>query len=475
MFSNRDVQLEDARCPAAAGTSCATGSPFEELLAHDPSENPKSYSDGEEAMSILDPRIETASRDAIRQTQLERLQATVNRVYKHVRYYRQVFDANGVQPEDIRTLGDLTRIPFTTRADLLAHQPYDMFAVSLRDVLRLHPAAGAGGPVVVGYTENDIATWTRMAARALASADIHKEDVLQIDLNYASNAAALGTQSAAEMIGASILPTSGLSPGRQVEVMRQYRATVLVATPSQALQLGHVDKALAPASLALRVAFIVGEVWSDELRETIESLLQVKAFGSYGLPEMAVPGLATECEHHCGLHLTEGNVFAEAIDPSCGQTLPPGETGELVLTTLTREGTPLLRYRTGDLTTLDYAGCACGRTMVRMAPTHSRSDDMVIVNGTRFTAAQVEDVIHAQVPSAPCRVVVSEIDGRDTVEVEIGAAPSLFDDEMRRMQAIREALEAAVLEYLGLNAVVRLVHPDHVLDGPELIDTRRAQ
>ncbi|MBN1866049.1 AMP-binding protein [Candidatus Sumerlaeota bacterium] len=413
-------------------------------------------------MPILDPKTETASRVVLRQVQLERLQATVNRAYRHVTYYRETFDRAGILPENIRSLDDLARLPITTRDDLLAHQPYALFAVPLSDVLRLHPAAGAGGPVVVGYTQNDIATWTRMAARSLASAGVTREDVLQITLDYSHGSAAIGTQSGAEILGASVIPCSGLSPERQAEVMRHYRATVLAATPSQALRLGSALGDLDPASITLRIAFIVGEVWSDALREEIESVLPVEAFGSYGLSEMAVPGLATECECHCGLHVSEDNALAEVVDPETRALLPNGKAGELVLTTLTREAVPMIRYATGDLTVLDDAVCACGRTYVRMSPTHERTDDMVVVGGGRVSPKQIETVLHGILPDAPFRIHTTGGEGLENLEIRVGMSPEWLDGEMRRVQELRDRIETAIHEHLGVSAEIRLVETSRI-------------
>jgi phenylacetate-CoA ligase len=406
-------------------------------------------------MAILDPRAELADRETIRQVQLERLQSTVNRAYRNVAFYREVFEKAGLQPEDIRSLNDLARLPLTTRNDLVAHQPYAMFAVPLHDVIRLHAAAGAGGPVVVGYTRNDIDVWNRMTVRAFGSVGIAKDDVFMITLDYALDPAALGTQSGAETLGASVIPCSGLAPDRQVEVMRNYRATALAATPSQALRLARVLHGCDIPSLPLRVAFIVGEIWSDELRDEIESLLGVKAYGSFGLSEMAVPGLATECEAQCGLHLSEDNVLAEVVDPETGETLPHGQKGELVLTTLTREAVPLLRYRTGDITTLTDAPCACGRTFMRMSPTHARADDVLMVDGVRVWPDQVEEVVRHFLPDAPCRLVS---EGGE-LEVRIGLSTEQFGDRIRELEALREHIRAHVYERLGLSAMIRLVEP----------------
>jgi phenylacetate-CoA ligase len=408
-------------------------------------------------MAILDPRTETANRENIRQTQLERLQATLNRAYRHVALYREKLDNAGILPESVRSLEDLSRLPCTTREDLLGHQPFGLFAVPLRDVVRLHPAMGAGGPIVVGYTHNDIAIWTRMAARALSSAGVTKEDVIQISLDYAQGAAGMGAQSGAEHLGASVIPASGLAPRRQAQILSNYRVTVLIATPSQALHLGQFLRDVDRPSLSLRRVLIVGQVWSPQLREEIELLLAVEAFASYGLSEMAVPGLATECDHRKGLHLAEDNVLAETLDPATGRPVAPGQPGELVLTTLTREAVPMIRYRTGDITVLHESPCACGRTMLRMEPTHARADDTVIVNGTRVAPHQVEDVVEDVLPGAACTLSVSNQEGMEELEIRIAIDPSRFADEMRHMEMLRHHIKAHILEHLGLRATVRFV------------------
>ncbi len=425
-------------------------------------------------MAILDPQVETVARESIEQIQLERLQATLNRVYRHVRYYRQALDQAGVMPEDIGALADLQRLPLTGRDDLLNHQPYDLFAVPLRDVVRLHPAAGAGGPVVVGYTQNDIGIWTRMAARALVSAGVGRDDVIHLSLDYATNAAALGTQSGAEVLGASIIPCSGLALDRQVELMRHYRVTVLVATPTQALQLGKIIDAVGPGAFSLKTALIVGEVWSGELREQIQSLLSADAFASYGLSEMAIPGMATECCEHNGLHISEDNVLAEIIDPATGENLPMGERGELVLTTLTREAAPMIRYRTGDLTALRAESCACGRTTLRMEPAHARADDVVILNGTRLAPSQIEEVFDRLIPGAPFQIVIRARDGQDELEIVAGVDTSRFEDKIRSLQTLGKQLEAEVYEHLGLRAFVRLAEAAYLHGVPRLQDCRAA-
>ena len=409
-------------------------------------------------MSILDPKTETAQRDDLRQIQLERLQATLNRAYRNVLLYREKFNQAGVLPEQVRSLEDLARFPRTTREDLLAHQPFGLFAVPLHDVVRLHPAAGAGGPVVVGYTHNDIAAWTRMAARALTSAGVTKEDVIQISLDYAQDAAAMGAQSAAEMLGASVIPASGLAPKRQAELLKNYRVSVLVATPNQALHLAQTLSTEDRAALNLRSAFLVTHAWAPDQHKEIEDQLQIKTYASYGLSEMTVPGLATECDEHNGLHLSEDNVLAEILNPETGVPVAQGEAGELTLTTLTREATPLIRYRTGCLAVLHAAPCPCGRTLQRMELVSGRVDKMVTVEGIRLTPEQVQEVVNDLLPGAPCKLAVLQEDGTEMLEVRIAIDdPALFADQMKHMQALREHIKAHLFEHLGIWAVVRLV------------------
>lgn len=415
-------------------------------------------------MAIYEARNEAAGREALSQKQLERLQAVLNRTYRHVPYYREAFDRAGVAPEDVRSLDDLARLPLTGREDLLAHQPYGMLAVPLHDVLRLHPAAGAGGPIVVGYTANDLAIWRDMAARALTSAGVAKDDVVQISLDYALDPAASGAQAGAEALGASVIPCSRLSPERQAQVLRNYRATVLVATPSQALQIARVIVGADPAELSLRAALVVGEVWSAELRQEIELSLRVAAFASYGMSEMAVPGLATECEHHLGLHISEDHVLAEVVDPATGEPAAPGTQGELVLTTLTREAAPMIRYRTGDLTVLDPAPCPCGRTLVRMAPTHARADDVLIVDGMRVTPGQVRELVREVATDAPCLILTETENDREQLVVRVGIAPARFEDEIKHLEALRRGVQDRLFEQLGLYASVRLAEAAHVDD-----------
>lgn len=408
-------------------------------------------------MPIADPKIEQAEPEKIRQIQLERLQATLNRAYRHVALYREKFDAAGILPEEIRSFEDMGRLPCTSREDLLQHQPYGLLAVPLQDVVRLHPSAGAGGPVVVGYTQNDLSIWAGMAGRALASVGVTAHDVAQITLDYAVHAAGMGAQSGAEKLGASVVPCSSLSPKRQAELLYNYRATVLIATANQALLLGPHLQQMDRGGLSLRSACIVAQVWSAPLRQRLQDALGVEVFCSYGLSEMAAPGLATECEAHNGLHVSEDNIFVEIVNPETGEVLPPGETGELVITTLTREATPMIRYRTGDLTALHTRPCSCGRTSARIEPSNQRADDILLVNGIRVAPHQIQEVVDAIQPDMPIESQVVELDGQECLELRIAIDPSRLEDEIKHLEMLKERTRAHLLEYLGLEAQVRLV------------------
>ena len=323
------------------------------------------------AMTIWDPRNETMPREDLDQLQLERLQTTLNRVHRSVAFYRGRFGEQGFDPGDFRSLDDLRRLPFTTRAELAQHHPYGLFAVPLREVVRLHAASTATGgrQVVVGHTARDIRTWGELVARVLVAGGVTRDDVVQIAFDYGIFPDGFGFHYGAERIGASVIPTSAARIAHQLEIMRDYRSTVLIAPPSVARSLADhlVTESIDPKTLFLRVGVFSAEFWGEPLRRDLESRLAIRAADAYAVGEVMGPGVAGECAARAGLHLQEDHFLAEIVDPATGAVLPPGATGELVLTTLTREAFPLIRYRTGDLTSLDPALCACGRTLARIA------------------------------------------------------------------------------------------------------------
>ncbi len=308
-------------------------------------------------MTIWDPRNETMPREDLDQLQLERLQTTLNRVHRSVAFYHGRFGEQGFDPGDFRSLDDLRRLPFTTRAELAQHHPYGLFAVPLREVVRLHAASTATGgrQVVVGHTARDIRTWGELVARVLVAGGVTRDDVVQIAFDYGIFPDGFGFHYGAERIGASVIPTSAARMAHQLEIMRDYRSTVLIAPPSVARSLADhlVTESIDPKSLFLRVGVFSAESWGEPLRRDLESRLTIRAADAYAVGEVMGPGVAGECAARAGLHLQEDHFLAEIVDPATGAVLPPGATGELVLTTLTREAFPLIRYRTGDLTSLD--------------------------------------------------------------------------------------------------------------------------
>ncbi len=432
-------------------------------------------------MTIWNPRFEKLAREELEQLQLERLQSTLNRANLHVAYYQKVFDREGIVPEAVANLADLQKIPFTDRSTLRAAYPYDMFAVPLRDVVRLQTSAGTTGePIVVGYTRNDIAHWTELTARLLAAAGVGAEDVIQIAFDYGLFPGALGMHHGARAIGAAVIPVSAIGVEQQIRLLKDCRSTVLVAPPSYARRVGAAlaEAKIDPADLRLRVGVFGAEPWPESLRLLLEGSLNLKAFDFYGLSEIFNPGVAGECEARNGLHIFEDHFIPEVIDPQTARPLPPGEEGELVLTSLTKEAFPLVRYRTGDITSLLGGPCPCGRTLLRMARVKGRTDDLVSVQGVSVFPSQVEQILARIEGCAPhFQIRVGNEEGKEAVELRVEISPAVFFDEMRRLQALRQTIAGEVLRELGLTVTVKLVEPRSLQGGagksPRVIDSRK--
>jgi phenylacetate-CoA ligase len=417
-------------------------------------------------MQIWDPTYECMSREDIEQLQLERLQATLNRVYKSVTCYRNKFTEQGIVPEDVQSLADLAKLPFTTKEDLRLNYPYGMFAVPLREVVRIHSSSGTTGkPTVVGYTKQDIKVWANLVGRFMTAAGVTHDDVVQIAFGYGMFTGAFGLHYGSEAIGASVIPMGSGNSEKQIMIMQDYKTTVLVCTPSYAATLADRMEQMGvdPKSLSLKVGLFGGEPWSEALRREIETRLAISATDNYGLSEVIGPGVAGECQHKCGMHLFEDAFIPEIIDPETCQLLPPGSVGELVLTTLTKEAFPMLRYRTRDITSLDYAPCACGRTSVRMKKTMGRSDDMLIIKGVNVYPSQIEEVLIAVEGCQPHYQLVVERKGTmDTLEVQIEVTENIFFDEMKMQRAFLEKVEKRIESTLGVGATVKLVEPNSI-------------
>ncbi len=417
-------------------------------------------------MLIWDVTHECMPREDLEQLQLERLQATLNRVYKNVTCYRNKFNELGIDPEDIQSLSDLGRLPFTTKDDLRLNYPYGMFAVPLREVVRVQSSSGTTGKsIVVGYSRNDLKTWSNLVARLQTAAGITHDDLVQISFGYGMFTGAFGHHYGAETIGASVIPMGAGNTERQIMIMQDYKTTALICTPSYAITLADRIELMGidPKGLSLRVGLFGGEPWSEAMRLEIESRLSITATDNYGLSEIIGPGVAGECLNKCGMHIYEDAFIAEIIDPDTGVILPPGSTGELVLTTLTKEAFPMVRYRTRDITSLDYSPCECGRSFVRMSKTVGRTDDMLIIKGVNVFPSQIEEVLVAMEGCEPhYQLVVEKQGAMDALEVHIEVTENIFFDEMKMQRAFLEKIEKRIESVLGVGVTVRLVEPNSI-------------
>ena len=417
-------------------------------------------------MEIWDREHECMPREELEQLQLERLQATLHRAFKNVTCYRNKFNQLGIDPNDIQSLADLSRLPFTTKEDLRLNYPYGMFAVPLREVVRIHSSSGTTGkPTVVGYTKNDIKTWSNLVARFMTAAGVTHDDVVQIAFGYGMFTGAFGLHYGSETIGASVIPMGGGNTEKQIMIMQDYRSSVLVCTPSYAMTIADRMEQLGidPKGLSLKVGLFGGEPWSEAMRAEIESRLGISATDNYGLSEVIGPGVAGDCHHKCGMHIFEDVFLPEIIDPETGEVLPPGSVGELVITTLTKEALPMIRYRTRDITSLDYTPCSCGRTLVRMKKTMGRSDDMLIIKGVNVFPSQIEEVLIAIEGCEPhYQLVVERKGSADTLEVRIEVTEHIFFDEMKLQRAFMEKIQKKIESVIGVGVTVKLVEPKSI-------------
>ena len=431
-------------------------------------------------MNIWDPAHECISRDELEQLQLERLQATINRVHKNVVHYRKQFNDLGVIPEDINALADLSKLPLISKDDINRNYPYGMFAVPLREVVRIHSSSGIGSkPMVAGYTKNDIRIWSNLVARFMTAAGVTRDDLVQVTFHYGLFTGAFGLHYGAETIGASVIPMGTGNTERQIMIMQDYKSTVLVSTPSYALELAFRMEQLGinPKLLSLKIGLLGGEPWSETMRTQIEQGLAINATDNYGLSEVIGPGIAGECSCKNGLHIYEDAFLPEIIDPATGKVLPPGAEGELVLTTLTKEAFPLIRYRTHDITSLDYSPCACGRTLVRMKRISKRSDDMLIIRGVNVYPSQIEEAVFGAVQGeAPYQIVVERKAAMDNTEVIIEITDKIFTLELQKQRSFLELVKKRITSITGINASVKLVEANSIprQEGkiPRVLDKR---
>ncbi len=408
--------------------------------------------------------METLPRAGLESIQLKRLQKQIKRVYATVEPYRKKMDEKGVKPSDIKSLEDLQLLPFTVKADLRDNYPFGLFTVPMEEIVRVHASSGTTGkPTVVGYTQRDIETWASLMARALSCAGVTSGDLVHNAYGYGLFTGGLGVHYGVERLGATVVPVSGGNSKRQITIMRDFNATVLLATPSYSLNLADTMVAMGtdPASLSLRVGIFGAEPWSENMREEVERKLSLKAVDIYGLSEVMGPGVAMEClAFSKGMHVFEDHFLPEIIDPETGEVLPPGQEGELVFTTLTKEAFPIIRYRTKDISSLHYETCACGRTLVRMGKVAGRTDDMLIIRGVNVFPSQVEHVLMETEGVEPHYQIVVEREGNlDTMEVLVEVSEGLFSDEIRVLENVTKKIQADIKDILGVSSKVKLVEP----------------
>ena len=412
---------------------------------------------------IWNEKIECAGREEMRSLQSKRLKDTVERIYHKVPSYRKKMQEKGLTPHDIQGIDDLRKLPFTTKADLRDNYPFGLFTVPMSEIVRLHASSGTTGkPTVVGYTRKDIQMWAEVVTRSLCMAGVHPNDIVQIAYGYGLFTGGLGLHYGSENLGASVIPISGGNTTKQIQLMEDFGSSVLCCTPSYALNIAEVmkEQGVNPSKLKLRVGIFGAEPWTEAMRKDIEAKLGIKAFDIYGLSEIVGPGVSCECEHQCGMHIHEDHFLPEIIDPETLEAVAPGEMGELVFTTITKEGIPLIRYRTRDLTRLIYDRCDCGRTLVRMVKCKGRSDDMLIIRGVNVFPSQIETVLLQMSEVEPHYLLIIEREGTlDTVSLLVEVQEQFFSDEVKKLQELRMKITRQLESVLGISVNVKLVEP----------------
>ncbi|ACS80549.1 MULTISPECIES: phenylacetate--CoA ligase family protein [Maridesulfovibrio] len=416
---------------------------------------------------IFDVDKETMPREELEELQLRRLKQLCERVYANVPFYTNKFKELGIEPKDINSLSDLTKLPFTEKQDLRNHYPFGLFAVSRENIVRIHSSSGTTGKAtVVGYTKRDIKNWADLMARSFAIAGATPEDSIHNAYGYGLFTGGLGAHYGAEALGATIIPVSGGGTRRQIMLLKDFGADVICCTPSYALFLHETGKEMGIdfKKLPLRIGIFGAEPWTESMRRDIEQKLNIKALDIYGLSEIMGPGVAMECaEEQNGLHIMEDHFLPEIINPETGEHVKPGEAGELVITTLTKEGIPLIRYRTRDLTRLNYTACRCGRTFARMQRIMGRSDDMLIIRGVNVFPSQIESILIETEGLSPHYQLVVERDGNlDILTVKVEISGAAFSDEIKNLQRLERKIQKTIKEFLGVTARVKLVEPKSI-------------
>jgi phenylacetate-CoA ligase len=402
-------------------------------------------------------------REGLRKIQSIRLKKMVEYVYHNTPFYRKKMQELGLTPDDINGIEDITKLPFTTKTDLRDNYPFGLFAVPMSQIVRIHGSSGTTGkPTVVGYTRKDLSLWTECLSRCFTAYGADNKDIFQIAYGYGLFTGGLGAHYGAENIGASVIPMSSGNTDKQIQLMHDFGTTVLCCTPSYALFIADAikDSGIPRGDFKLKAGVFGAEPWTESMRKEIEEKLAIKAYDIYGLSEISGPGVGFECEHQSGTHLNEDHFFPEIVDPHTLQPVEPGQQGELVFTHLTKEGMPLLRYRTKDLTALHYEKCDCGRTLVRMDRILGRSDDMLIIRGVNVFPTQIESVILELPEFEPHYLLtVDRVNNTDRMELKVEARPEFYSDEINKMLALKKKITSRLQSVLGLGVDVKIVEP----------------
>ncbi len=407
------------------------------------------------------PGYETMPREELRELQLARLRDTVARVYAKVPIYRERMDKAGVRPEDIRTLDDIRRLPFTVKQDLRDTYPYGMFACDMTDVVRLHASSGTTGKqIVVGYTKRDLEVWDNLIASQLVAAGVGSDDFIHVAFGYGLFTGGFGLHGGAQLVGATVIPVSTGNTARQLTIMQDFGSTAICATPSYALYLAEeAEKAGIADKLKLRVGIFGAEPWTEEMRRQIEARLHIKAFDIYGLTEVMGPGVSYECSDQKGMHVSEDHFIIEIIDPDTGEPVPDGTPGEIVFTSLTKEAFPVIRYRTRDIGTVNREPCPCGRTFARMSKPKGRTADMLIIRGVNVFPSQIETVLINLGYPPNYQIIVDRVNSLDTFEVKVELTDDNFDDSVAALARKEKTITEAMRSLLGIGPKITLVNP----------------
>lgn len=412
---------------------------------------------------IWNEHIECMDREQLRQIQSDNLIDMVSRVYHNVPFYRKKMQELGLEPGDIKSVDDLYKLPFTTKQDLRDNYPYGMFAVPMSEIVRIHASSGTtGSPTVVGYTRKDLATWQEVMARTLTSAGVKRNDFIQIAYGYGLFTGGLGVHYGSETVGATVIPISGGNTKKQIKLLQDFGSTVIACTPSYALYLAEAieESGIKKEDLKLTTGIFGAEQWTGNMRKEIESKLGIKAYDIFGLSEIIGPGVSYECSEQNGLHINEDHFIPEILDTTTLKPLPMGSMGELAFTTVTKQGLPIIRYRTRDLTRLNDEKCQCGRTLVRMEKCMGRSDDMLIIRGVNVFPTQIESVLLEMHETKPhYLLIVDRINNLDTLELWVEVDQNLFSDEVKKLEELSAKIKFNLKSALGVSVKVKLVEP----------------